>query len=249
MSEAAEQPAGAYPATHWTLIYQARDLDQTAGRNALGDLLACYRGALLRHLTWKFQATREQAEDWLHGFVERKILEYQLMRHADQARGRFRTFLLSALDRFVWDEMDKARAQKRRPEQGFVPIEEGFDTPADTAAGAAPHDPGDVEWARGVVLRAVRQTQRWYEAQDSLKTWEAFYLARIQPMLEGAERPSDQHIGERCGLPAAQVSNTINNGARKFRTELRAIIREYTAAEAEADEELRALVEILRRAV
>ena len=59
-------------------------------------MLACYRNALQQHLASEFQVRPEQAEEWLQSVVERKVLEYQLMQHADRDRGRFRTFLLNA---------------------------------------------------------------------------------------------------------------------------------------------------------
>ena len=239
--------AGYYPTTHWTQIFQARDLDQTCGRNALGDLLTRYRSALLQHLSWKFQAAPEQAEDWLQSFLEKKVLEYRLMEHADKARGRFRTFLLNALDHFAWDELEKQQAQKRKPAEGFGLMEEAENKPVPTAS-ASGADPGDITWARDVLARAIGQTRKWYEAQGTPGTWEVFYLGRIRPMIEGGERPTDQQIGQQCGLPAEKVSNTITNAMRKFRTELRGVVAEYAADEAEIEEEIRGLIEILRRA-
>ena len=247
MTNQESERAGSYPATHWTLIFQAKDLDKTLGRTALGELLTRYRGPLLRHLEWKFHASPEQAEDWLQSFIERKVLEYGLLQHADQARGRFRTFLLGALDRFVWDEIEKAQAQKRAPREGFAPLEAAEGVSAATTSGGVP-DPGDVAWAREVVARAIDQTRRWYEAAGTLQTWEVFHLGRIRPTLEGTQRPSDQQIGAQCGLPADKVSNTVNNAARKFRTELRGVVAEYASDDAEIEAELHGLIDTLRKA-
>jgi DNA-directed RNA polymerase specialized sigma24 family protein len=246
MTGPTSEQGASYPATHWTQVFQARDLDKTCGRNALGQLLSRYQVALLRHLQWRFEATPEQAEDWLQSFVEKKILERQLMHHADRERGRFRNFLLSALDRFVWDEIKHAQAQKRKPAKGFVPLDDSPEAAIATTATSS--DPGDVEWARGVLERAIRQTRQWYASGGSSITWEVFKLARVRPMLGGSTRPSDHEISQRCGLPADKISNTVNNAARKFRTELRTIVAEYATSETEIEAELRGLIETLRRA-
>ena len=37
------------------------------------------------------------SEDWLHAFVEKKVLEQHILKTAQKERGRFRTFLLNAL--------------------------------------------------------------------------------------------------------------------------------------------------------
>ena len=247
MSDEQIDRAGFYPTTHWTQIFQARDLEKTCGRNALGALLSRYRSALLQHLAWKFRTTPDRAEDWLQSFVEKKVLEYRLMEHAEKARGRFRTFLLNALDHFVWDEFKKDHAQKRQPAQGFAPLEEAHDQAASTTS-TEKVDPGDVAWARAVVEQAVSETRKWYESQGTPGTWQAFYLGRIQPMLGVGERPSDQQIGEQCGIAADKVSNVLLNATRKFRTELRAVVGEYAADESEIEEEFRCLIEILRKA-
>jgi DNA-directed RNA polymerase specialized sigma24 family protein len=239
--------ASYYPTTHWTQIFQARDLDKTCGRTALGALLSRYRGALLQHLAWKFQGAPDRAEDWLQSFVEKKVLEYRLMEHAEKARGRFRTFLLNALDHFVWDEIKRDQARKRQPAAGFAPLEEAENqSPATTLAWGP--DPGDVAWARAVVERAVSETRKWYESQGTPGTWQVFYLGRIQPMLGSGERPSDLQIGQQCGIPADKVSNTLTNATRKFRTELRSVVAEYAAEESEIEEEFHSLIEILRKA-
>jgi RNA polymerase sigma-70 factor (ECF subfamily) len=236
-----------YPATHWTQIFQARDLDKTSGRNALGQIVTGYRSALIQHLKWKFQASPEQTEDWLQGFLEKKVLECRLMQHADKARGRFRNFLLNALDHFVLDEIERDNAQKRRPAKGFVPLETKMDNmPAAAATGEC--DPGDVAWARDVLTEAVTRTRSWYEHEGNPRTWQAFFLGRVQPMLEGSQRPSDQEIGRHCELPPEKVSDIMNNAARKLRTELRTIVAEYAGDHAEIEEELRNLVQILRKA-
>ena len=182
----------------------------------------------------------------MQSFIEHKVLEYGLLQFADQARGRFRTFLLSALDRFVWDEVAKAQAKKRAPLEGFASLEAAEGVANPTTMGAIP-DPGDVAWALEVVTRAVDQTQRWYESLGNHQTWEVFRLGRIRPLL-GSERPSDALIGAQCGLAAEKVSNVLNNAARKFRTELQAVVREYASHEAEVEAELRGFLEILRKA-
>lgn len=217
------------------------------GRNALGDLLTSYRGALLRHLTWKFQASSHQAEDWLQSFVEQKVLEYKLMQHADKARGRFRNFLLNAVDHFVWDEIAKDRAQKRRPTEGFALFEEA-ENKAVSSTSNAWVDPGDVAWARTVIERATNQTKKWYESQETPEAWQVFLLARVQPMLGTGERPSDQQIAQQCGIPSENVSNILTNVTRKFRTELRAVVSEYADSKDEVKEEFRCLIEVLKRA-
>lgn len=247
MSEHTPKPLGGYPTTRWTLIFRAKHLEKTQGREALGELFVKYREPLLVHLRWKFPYWRDRAEDWLQGFVADKIMEYELLKHAEQGRGRFRTFLLKALDNYVFEQLEKEKAAKRTPQGGFVFLDH-----PDVQEPAEPHpprsDPGDVEWARKVLAEAVRRTQTWFEERKAPQTWQAFYLGRLKPKLDDEERPSDAAIAEACGIPVVKVANTINNGVRKFRTVLRSVIGEYTESDGEVIRELQIMIEILARA-
>ena len=111
------------PSTHWSEIASASHTRQQKGREALDRLLTRYQAALLAHISFKFRATQDAAQDLLQSFVAEKILENELLERANPARGRFRTFLLNALDRFVISQQRKERAQKRAPEAGFVPLD------------------------------------------------------------------------------------------------------------------------------
>ena len=54
----------------------------------------------------------EDAQDLTQEFFAR-VLEHHWLARADQAKGRFRTFLLTAMERFLANEWDKVRALKR----------------------------------------------------------------------------------------------------------------------------------------
>src|SRR5205814_9587073 len=111
------------PSTHWSEIASASRTRQRKGREALDRLLTRYQAALLAHISFKFRAPQDAAQDLLQSFVAEKILENELLARANPGRGRFRTFLLNALDRVVISQQRKERAQKRAPEGGFVPRE------------------------------------------------------------------------------------------------------------------------------
>src|SRR6266567_87300 len=101
MLMALESRSSRLPSTHWSEIASASHTRQQKGREALDRLLVRYQAALLAHSTFRFRATEDAAQDLLQSFVAEKILENALLAQANPARGRFRTFLLNALDRFV----------------------------------------------------------------------------------------------------------------------------------------------------
>ena len=76
------------------------------------------------------------AQDLTQAFFER-LLERNWIGDADRERGRFRTFLLTAMSRFLANEWDKARAQKRGGQAVHVPVQ------LDTAETRYGHEPAD----------------------------------------------------------------------------------------------------------
>ncbi|MGH7214464.1 MAG: hypothetical protein ACREIT_06850, partial [Tepidisphaeraceae bacterium] len=99
-----------FPSTHWSLVDRAgRAPDGSDRREALANLLHRYLPALRCHLIYTRRLDTQTADDLLQAFLADKILEQNTLRHAEQSRGRFRGFLVTALDHFV---SNHARAQR-----------------------------------------------------------------------------------------------------------------------------------------
>ena len=75
--------------------------------------------------------TKEDAEDLTQEFFAR-LLENHFFDVADKERGRFRSFLLTALQRFMADEWQKTQAQKRGGGKTLLALSD--DTPAPDVA-------------------------------------------------------------------------------------------------------------------
>jgi DNA-directed RNA polymerase specialized sigma24 family protein len=155
---ATEKKAGAgFPSTHWTKVYLASNLEHEGGSRALAELLRTYRPALRGYLRQRFSATREHADDWISAFVEQKILQQNLLKGADEAKGRFRNYLLTILYRFAEDQRRRENRVRRRPKGGWVPLEQHYRDPAEPPSNSHPN-PGDLSWARTVLPEEQRPT-------------------------------------------------------------------------------------------
>ena len=64
----------------------------------------------------------EEAEDLTQEFFAR-LLAKEFLAGVDREKGRFRTFLLMAVKRFLANEYDRAQAQKRGGGQRMVPLD------------------------------------------------------------------------------------------------------------------------------
>jgi RNA polymerase sigma-70 factor (ECF subfamily) len=111
ISESAIQPGAEFPITHWSVVLSASDPGSARAAEALEKLCRIYWYPLYAYVRRRGK-TPPDAQDLTQEFFARLLARHWLGR-ADQARGRFRTFLLTALERFLANEWDKGRALKR----------------------------------------------------------------------------------------------------------------------------------------
>ena len=102
---------GQFRTTHWSVVLAAGKADSTRARGALEKLCQSYWYPLYAFVR-RLGHSPHDAEDLVQAFFA-QCLEKNYLGPADQAKGRFRSFLLIALKRFLANEWDKARTQKR----------------------------------------------------------------------------------------------------------------------------------------
>jgi RNA polymerase sigma-70 factor (ECF subfamily) len=115
MSRAEDGDLKPFPATRWTLVARAGQGSAPVKREALGVLLERYLPALRAYLVARRHLPRERVEDILQGFVSDKILEQDLIAQAQPEKGKFRSLLLVALNRYLVGQIRREKAQKRSP--------------------------------------------------------------------------------------------------------------------------------------
>src|SRR5258708_34754295 len=100
-----------FPTTQWSLLARASLHGETSARQALEDL--CHRYWLPLHKYIRSRGYPEaEAQDLTQGFFLH-LLEHATLKKADPLQGRFRSFLLGALVRFLGDQRDRRDAKKR----------------------------------------------------------------------------------------------------------------------------------------
>lgn len=255
-----------FPATHWSLVARAGDADTQVRREALVELLRDYLPALRSFLQVTRRVPPGEVDDLLQGFLADKVIEEGLMPRADPSKGRFRTFLLAALNHYLINQTVHDNRQKRRHPSGpDVSLDSGGSDPHDTFAGAAcgaavdpqslpdPHavDPAalfDAAWARQVVRQAVERTEAECRRSGRPDVWSVLEARVLRPRLEGAEPvPCHQLVG-RFGIASPEaVSNLLTTAKRMFARNLRAVIGGYEPDPAAVEAEIADLRAILAR--
>lgn len=231
---------GGFRTTRWSLV-----LDASADPVALDELLRLYWGPIYAYIR-RSGCTRDEAADLTQEFIAQRIVAGALLDRADPVRGRFRTFVKTALRNFLIDQDRRRRAQCRAPLNGV--LLQGFSL--DDVEPREGDDPGsafDRQWAATMLSNAISRVQADCIAEGQRAHWTAFERSVVQPAL-GRMAPIglEDLAGELGERSPDRVSAMIQTVRRKFRRVLRALIEETVADPAQADEEANALKEFLK---
>ena len=234
-----------FPQTHWSLVRVASAGNEEARRNALGTLLSRYEPALKSYLCAARRMNTAEAEDLLQSFFADKVLERDLFRHADESRGRFRTFLLKSLDHY---RIDRSRRENRRESaeaQFCRAAAEGVET---ESASLAPPVLAEAAWARTLIQHALGNMHRECQQTHRMDVWAAFQDRIIVPLYENAAPSSYESLAARLGLASpTHAANLLVTAKRMYARLLRQAIAEYECDEPCIDAEIAALRAALSR--
>jgi RNA polymerase sigma factor (sigma-70 family) len=231
-----------FATTHWSVVLTAGRNDTTRARAALENLCQTYWYPLYAYVRRRGHSP-EDAQDLTQAFFAR-LLERNWVGSADQQKGRFRSFLLSALNHFLADEWDRARAQKRGG--GIPPVPLQFDT-AETRYGHEPVDHVTPEqnyerrWALTLLDTVLRRLRSEYEQEGR-----ADLFAALHPCLVG-DRTAQPYaeLAAKLGISEGTVKSAVHRLRQRYRRLLRDEIAQTVAEPGEVDDELRHLFVVL----
>ena len=227
--------------TRWSLVARAGS-DSAGARDALESLCAGYWYPL-----YAFARRRgldhHAAQDAVQGFFARLIEKHDLQA-ADQARGRFRSFLLAGLSNFLANLWDKERAEKRGGSLARLSIDEAAAETrfaGELAVSGSPESCFEREWAREVIARSLAALETEWDRAGKRELF-----ARLKPFLTAEATAADQ------ASIAADLSKTENairialHRLRKrfgelLRLEVGGTVADPREVEAELEDLLRAL--------
>ena len=221
---------GRFETTRWSVVLRARG-EAGDARVALEQLCRTYRPPVLAFVLRRGYAV-DMAEDLTQAFFAR-FLERAWHSSADPERGRFRSFLLTALKRFLIDADAEAAALKRGGGVRFELLD-------DDCAGAMNETPDaafEREWAHAVLQAAFARLRSEAEQAGKLELFRRLseFLIERPDEAEYARAAEDLHLRR----------NTLAVAVHRLRHRLRDLVREElaetTSNRAEMEEELRTL--------
>ena len=244
MNESRPVGSPGFATTHWSVVLSAGRSQTTSGRDSLACLCRVYWYPLYAYVRRRGHAA-EEAQDLTQEFFA-QLLEKNWVAGADQSKGRFRTFLLTAMSHFLADQWDRARAIKRGGAATILTLD------ADHAQERYAHEPADADtpertferrWALTVLDQVLRRLRTEYE-QASRRQW----FEALHPCLVG-DRTSQPYASLAATLGVSE--GTVKSAVHRLRQRYRQLLREEIASTVDGpeavDEELRYLVTVLAR--
>ena len=234
--------------TPWTEILRARTAAPARRREALGRILGRYWKPLYCYLRRRGHSN-EEAQDLVQGFCQEVVLGRGLVAQADRAKGRFRTFLLTALAHYVASVHRAETARKRRPQDGLVRLDatDGPGVPEPAAYGT-PEDAFHHAWAAALLDEVIAEVRKACARDGKATHWAVFRARVLAPIMEDAAPPSLAELCARHGIAGEDAaSNMTITVKRRFEAALTQHVRELVESDADVAGEIRDLMEILSK--
>lgn len=220
---------GAFPTTRWSEVSRGANRETPEGQAALGSVFSRYRRPLLGHLRRRFRCSPEVAEDLLQGFAEKNLLERSLLAVANPEKGRFRTFLLKALDCFVISQHRQAEAVKRNPAGGMLSLDADGGEVREPTVGLSPCS-FDVDWARASLEAALTGMKKECRRNQRLDVWDIFRARMLDPLLQDTHPVPYEALAGRHHLRSVKAAqDLLTTAKRMFVRHLRGVVGETVA--------------------
>jgi RNA polymerase sigma-70 factor (ECF subfamily) len=221
--------AASFATTHWSVVLAASQSTDAQASEALEQLCRTYWYPLYAYVRRRGY-NPEDAEDLTQEFFAR-FLAGNILARVDRERGKFRSYLLGALNHFLADAWDHTHRVKRGGGQAVQP----FDVRSgeslymlEPVEELTPDRLFDRRWALTVLDQVIRRLRQEYEQSDKGRLFEklsAFLpgdaeadsygeLARELGMTEGTVRVAVHRLRRRYGeLFSAEVAHTVSSPA------------------------------------
>jgi len=231
-----------FQTTRWTLIKAAACNSTPDSRDALATLCQAYWFPVYAFIRRKGHDP-ETAQDLTQGFFT-LLMEKNYLLDVDRQRGRFRSFLLTAVKHFLANEWDRRHAQKRGGGREPISIDaveaESWYIPA-IVDEATPETLFQRRWALSLLEHVMAKLRAEFALAGKADRFEKLSVFLNQD--SGETRCKE--VADEMGLSEGALRTSIHRLRRTYRRLLREEIAQTVSTPEETDEEIRFLMSTL----
>ena len=237
-----------FQTTHWTAIEQIGSNDDIRNRALVGDLLKTYWKPVYCYLRHK-GCDNEEAKDLTQGFFHEVVLGRELIQRADRTKGRFRTLILRALDRYRVSVHRKETAHKRAPQEKLISLDDStFHELLEAVGNLNSEEVFHYTWVCELLDRMLQTVETECRQRGMAIHWNLFHDRILHPIVTGTEPLLLKDICRKYGVASTvKASSMIFAVKRCFRAAMKRLLRQSVASEAQISEEMLELMNFLTK--
>jgi DNA-directed RNA polymerase specialized sigma24 family protein len=227
-----------FATTRWSIVLAAGNRSSPQSASALATLCETYWYSLYEYVR-RSGHDADDARDLTQAFFAR-LLEKNDLAAVKRERGRFRSFLLASLKRFLANEWDRQWAQKRGG--GRPPFSIDFGAAEDCYRGEPSHELTaekifERRWAMVLLANVLARLEQKYveAAKPTAFNRLKIFLTGEQPALTYGQ------IGAELAMAEGAVKVAVHRLRKRYREVLREEIEQTLADPEEVDQEIRDL--------
>jgi len=235
----------AFPTTRWTQIIDSHTSNKARENLIISDLLEKYWKPVYCYLRRKGYSN-DKSKDLTQGFFQEIVLGRELIQNADRAKGKFRTFLLTALDRYVIDLHRFETREKRSPKGSMLSLDDTEMTqmPAEISD-ITPQQGFHYAWISDLLDKVLAEVKQECHNTDKQNHWRAFAARLLEPILNDTAPPSLPEICQKYSIDnETKASNMIITVKRRLSKVLERHLQQFVPSDSDVKEELSGLMKV-----
>jgi DNA-directed RNA polymerase specialized sigma24 family protein len=237
------ESANRFATTQWTLVWKAAEEKSGYGKPALAEIVRRYWQPLYTFARQRGLSSAD-AEDATQEFLC-GLLNGKLLGAADPAKGKFRTFLLTAWKRFLVDQFRKQQCVRSggQFEQWEIDVASGeklFQQVCDT------HYDLDrtfmLAWAKNLLLDVNKRVENDYKSRGH----QGIHTALLPFITKPIGTEEYDRLAKQLSMSVSSLKVALHRLRQRFGESLREVIAETVEDQSEIDLELLELLEIVK---
>ena len=224
--------------TQWSIVLEARGESAT---RALEQLCQCYWYPLYAFVRRKGHRAAE-AQDLTQEFFS-CLLEKRWLNAVERERGKFRTFLMMAMKRFLANEWDHSHRLKRGGENAVLSLDAIEAEKRFEAESANTSSDPSLLYDRGWALSLLDRSLKIVEAEQDPEKF-----AALKPSLISGKGDFDCSVAAQAlGVSDGTARVAVHRLRKRYREILRNEIAQTVSGPSEVDDEVLYLINILAK--
>jgi DNA-directed RNA polymerase specialized sigma24 family protein len=181
-----------FKTTQWSHILSAKTENETRRHMILNNLAETYWKPVYCYLRSK-GFDNDAAKDLTQDFFSEIVLGRNLIQNANQLKGRFRTFLLVALDRYVVSTYRRAGRIKRGGQVNIAKLDFADLTNIEVLESMqSPDQAFYYGWIANLIEEVLTEVKDEYCSTMRASHWDALRLRLLEPVLNDSQPPGWQ---------------------------------------------------------